>query len=140
MTDVEKKLEQIEEELENDLEEMGEDTRKGVIESDGFLTKAGALVDRVEWHALAISTAWASLPFAFPTPLDAVFVITYALFMKKVINGEMFDGTQLGDPADQFAYSIVPYAITIWLFVEFTGYSIESIEVGRMLVAMFAGA
>jgi len=111
-----------------------------VWKSNGFLTKAKGWIDKTEWHAVAISSSWAALPFLMPSPMDAIFVITYAIYMKRIVEGDAFEGTQLNDPVSQFAYNLPVYTLTVFLLTEHTRYSIQSIEVGRIIVSMFAGA
>jgi len=140
-SDIEDKINEMEESL-DDRKSKGfvSKLKQKIWLSNGFMTKAKGWIDKTEWHAVAISVSWASLPFAFPTPFDAMFIISYGLFIKKIVEGEAFPNSQLGDPASQFAYSLPFYAVTVWLFIVFTEFSVESIEVGRALIAAFAGA
>lgn len=134
--EIEEKINELEKSFDNRIDE----TADNIEESNGFLTKKNGWIDKSEWHATAMSIAWASLAFAFTTPFDALFIVTYAIFMKRIIDGKAFDGSQLGDIRSQFAYSITFYSLTSWAFILFTDRSVESIDVGRMIITALVGA
>lgn len=125
--------------LQDKIQKYGEILEERVRESNGFMTKTGSLLSTKEWHASAIGIAWAILSYIMPTPLDAAFVITYLLFLRKVIQGEAFKGSQLGDARSEVAYNIMFYAVTAVIFETQSGFSIEPIEVGAALIQILLG-
>lgn len=135
---IEENIEEINEMLETEKGFLGKIKQK-VYLSNGFMTKAKGWIDKTEWHATAIGISWASLAFAFPTPFDAMFIVSYGLFMKKVVDGEAFPNSQLGDSASQFAYTLPFYTVTVWYFILFTDFGVESIDVGSMIISMIVG-
>lgn len=121
------------------IQQTGKNLEERVRESNGFMTKTGSLLSTKEWHASAIAIAWATLSYIMPTPLDAAFVITYLLFLRKVIQGKAFSGSQLGDARSEVAYNLMFYAVTAVLFETYTRYSIESMEIGSALIRVLIG-
>jgi len=126
--------------LKQKIEKFGEKLEERVRESNGFMTKTGSLLSTKEWHASAIGISWATLSYIMPTPLDAAFVITYLLFIRQVVKGKAFTGSQLGDARSEMAYNLGFYAFTALLLEVYSSYSVESMEIGTALIRVLVGA
>jgi len=143
MSDVEQKLEEIEQELENDLDQAIEDTE----ESDGLLTKKGRLLDRAEWHAFVLGFTPIGTGFILPSPIGELFIVAELMMLRtgfnKKMRGEDVDG-HLGDVMDEVAYTFAASFLAALIFelisLRYGFGGLTSIDLSQVVLAMFGGA
>jgi len=157
---IEEKIEEMEKELEKDNRKdkssdssdktlLGKisDFLKSILEkikkSKGFLTSKGKIWSKSEGHAVGIGISTLGLAYILPTPMGELFILMLLGFVrtgtKKWARNEKLEG-HLGDVVHEWAYTIVFAFITALYFETQTGYSLSSIDIGQLVLAMVGGA